>query len=308
MPKHVEKLAVLFADICGSTALYEKLGDDVARKMIASCLQTISDKVPLFAGKITKTLGDEVMAIFPSAEEAFHAACAMQAAVKNDLPLNGTPMFIRIGFNFGQVIKESNDVFGNTVNVAARVAAITRAGQIMTTQEVLNVLPAELQSRMRLIMRAEFKGKRDHQDVYQVTWDQEDIEATRCGIPAFRKTPDNNDEMILRHRSHSIKVSKSNRNVSLGREAFCDMVVQNAFASRLHTHIELRLGKFFIADQSSNGTYIRFSDGNVVHITRQETLLTGNGAISLGKSFAENPEELIEFSISATQHIEQITD
>jgi predicted component of type VI protein secretion system len=81
------------------------------------------------------------------------------------------------------------------------------------------------------------------------------------------------------------------------------MVVQNAFASRLHTHIELRLGKFFIADQSSNGTYIRFSDGNVVHITGQEILLTGNGEVSLGQSFAENPEELIEFSISAA-HIE----
>jgi class 3 adenylate cyclase len=306
MPKHIEKLAVLFADICGSTALYEKLGDEVARKMIASCLQTISNKVPLFAGRITKTLGDEVMAIFPSADEAFHSACAMQSAVKNDLPLNGTPMLIRIGFNYGEVIKEANDVFGNTVNVAARVAAITRAGQIMTTQEVLHVLPADLQNRMRLIMRAEFKGKRDHQDVYQVTWDQEDIEATRCGIPAFRKTPDNNDEMILRHRNLSIKVSKCNRNVSLGREPFCDMVVQNAFASRLHTHIELRLGKFYIADQSINGTYIRFSDGNVVHITRQEILLTGNGSISLGQSFAENPEEVIEFTL--TQPIEHVTD
>jgi adenylate cyclase len=300
MPKHLEKLAVLFADVCGSTALYEKLGDDLARNMIASCLQTIAEKVLIHQGKIIKTLGDEIMAVFSSAEDAFLAACAMQAAVKDNRLVDGTLLPIRVGFNYGEVIKESNDVFGNTVNVAARVAAITRAGQIMTTQEVLNVLPAELQSRMRLIMRAEFKGKRDHQDVYQVTWDQEDIEATRCGMPAYRKPPESDNEMVLRHRSHSIRVSKSNRNVSLGREAFCDMVVQNAFASRLHTHIELRLGKFFIADQSSNGTYIRFSDGNVVHITRQEILLTGNGAISLGQSFAENPEELIEFSISVS--------
>ena len=305
MPKHVEKLAVLFADVCGSTALYEKHGDDVARKMIANCLQTIAEKVLVHQGKIIKTLGDEIMAVFSSAEDAFLAACAMQAAVKNDLPANGASMFIRIGFNYGEVIKESNDVFGNTVNVAARVAAITRAGQIMTTQEVLNVLPADLQSRTRLIMRAEFKGKRDHQDVYQVTWDQEDIEATRCGIPAYRKMPDNNDELVLRHRSLAIMVSKSHRSVSLGREAYCDIVVQNAFASRLHTHIELRLGKFFISDQSSNGTYIRFSNGDVVHITRQETLLAGNGTISLGQPFSDNPEEIIEFSVS--QHTGSVT-
>lgn len=307
MPKHVEKLAVLFADVCGSTALYEKHGDDLARNMIASCLQTIAEKVLVHQGKIIKTLGDEIMAVFSSAEDAFLAACAMQAAVKNNRLVDGTLLLIRVGFNYGEVIKESNDVFGNTVNTAARVAAITRAGQIMSTREVLNVLPMELQRKMRLIMRAEFKGKRDHQDVYQVIDGQEDIEATRCGIPAYRKPSENDNEMILRYRNHSIKVNNDHRGVSLGREEFCDIVVKSSLASRLHTQIELRLGKFFIADQSTNGTYIRFNDGGTVHIIRQEALLTGNGSISLGLSFAENPEELIEFSISASQHIVSIT-
>jgi|CXWL01.1.fsa_nt_gi class 3 adenylate cyclase len=300
MPKHVEKLAVLFADVCGSTALYEKLGDNVARKMIADCLQTLADKVLVHQGKIIKTLGDEIMAIFASAEDAFLAACAMQTAVKNELPANGASMFIRIGFNYGEVIKESNDVFGNTVNVAARVAAITRAGQIMSTREVLNVLPVGLQHRMRLIMRAEFKGKRDHQDVYQVIEDQEDMEATRCGMPAYRKPPENDNEVVLRYRNHSIRVNNNHRGVSLGREEFCNIVVKNSLASRLHTQIELRLGKFFIADQSTNGTYLRFNDGSTVHIIRQEALLTGGGSISLGQSFADNPDELIEFSIAAS--------
>lgn len=301
MSKHVEKLAVMFADICGSTALYEKLGDDLASTMIANCLKGIANQISLFKGQITKTIGDEVMAIFPSAEDAFLAACAMQTSTKHDRPLVGEPLHIRIGFNYGEVIKESNDVFGNTVNTAARVTAITRAGQIMATQAVLDALPIELQNRMHLVMRAEFKGQREHQDVYQIIWDQEDIEATRCGMPAFRKVPDTNDEMILRHRSHSIRINNSNRNVSLGRESFCDLVVQNAFASRLHTTIELRLGKFFITDQSINGTFIRFKDGNVVHITRQEILLSGSGSICLGQAFTDNPEELIEFSITVSQ-------
>lgn len=303
MPKQVEKLAVLFADVCGSTALYEKLGDDVARKMIATCLQTLADKVLAHNGKITKTLGDEIMAVFASAEDGFLAACDMQIAVNSIQPVNDndSPLHIRIGFNYGEVIKESGDVFGNTVNVAARVTAITRAGQIMSTQEVFNVLPAALQRRMRLIMRAEFKGKRDHQNVYQVINNQEDIEATRCGIPAYRKSTENDNEMVLRYRNLAIKVNNGHRSVTLGREVFCDMVVQNAFASRLHTQIELRLGKFFITDQSTNGTYIRFNDDSLLQIIRQEVLLTGKGSISLGQSFADNPEELIEFSISASQ-------
>src|SRR5450759_2514564 len=235
MSQPIEKLAVLFADICGSTALYESLGDDLARKMISRCINTMAGKISGYQGTLIKTIGDEVMVTFPSAEAAFYAACAMLVAVNNDRPLDGIPLHIRIGFNYGEVICK-----------------------------------------------------------------QEDTQNTRFGISAYRKSPDNNDEMILRYRDQSLRVNKERRSVALGRGETCDIVVQNDFASRLHIRIELRFGKFIIADHSINGTYIRFSDGNVVHITREEISLQGNGSISLGQSFAENPAEVVEFSISST--------
>jgi len=296
----MEKLAVLFADVCGSTALYEKLGDDLARQLIMRCINTMCSKIATYQGTLIKTIGDEIMCIFPSAEAAFHASCAMQLAVENDRTSNGSSLHIRIGFNYGDVINERNDVFGNTVNVAARVASITRAGQIMATQEVFDAVPVELRSRMRQIFRAEFKGKQDRLDIFQVIFEKEDPLSTRIGMPAYRKSPDNNDEMILRYRDESLKVNKERRTVSLGREGACDLIVQHDLASRLHIRIELRSGKFIIADQSTNGTYIRSSDGSVVHITREETVLYGNGSISLGQSFAEYPTELVEFSITST--------
>jgi adenylate cyclase len=300
MSQHVEKLAVLFADICGSTSLYEKLGDDLARKIIFQCINTMSDRIFEYQGTLIKTIGDEVMATFPSAEAAFHAACSIRAAVENFRPTDGVPLHIRIGFNFGPVIKESNDVFGNTVNVASRVTAITRADHIMATQAVFDELPAELRKRMSQILRAELKGKHDPLDLYEVIFEQEDTRSTRIGMPAYRKTPDNIDEMILRYRGRSIKVNRECRSVVLGRDDTCDLVVQNELASRLHIHIELRFGKFIISDQSANGTYVRFSDGNVAHITREKIFLQGNGSISLGQSFAENPSDVIEFSITST--------
>jgi class 3 adenylate cyclase len=299
MSQRVEKLAILFADICGSTALYESLGDDLAQKMISRCINTMAEKIPVYQGTLIKTIGDGVMVAFQSAEAAYHAACAMQVAVENDRPSDATPLRIRIGFNYGKVIRESNDVFGNTVNVAARVAAITRANQIMATQAVFDALPPNLRNKMRQIMRVEFKGKQELHEIYQVVCEQEDTQNTRFGIPAFRKSPDNIDEMLLRYRSQSLKVNKARRSVALGRGESCDMVVHNDFASRLHVHVELRFGKFVIADQSTNGTYIRFSDGQIVHITREEIALHGNGSISLGQSFTEQPAEVVEFSITS---------
>lgn len=303
MPQQIEKLAVLFADICGSTALYENLGDDLARKLISRCINTMVDKILIYQGTLIKTIGDEIMVTFTSAEAALLAACEMKAAVESDRPqLDSIPLQVRIGFNYGEVLKESNDVFGNIVNVAARVASITRADQIMTTRAVYDELPTELQGKLRQIMRAEFKGKQEYQEIYVVICEQEDTQSTRCGIPAYRKTADNVDEMILHYRSQSLKINKERRSVALGRGEACDIVVKNAFASRLHIHIELRFGKFIIVDQSTNGTYIRFTSGNVVHITREEIPLHGKGLISLGQSFAENPAELIEFAITHVQH------
>lgn len=299
MTQPVEKLAILFADICGSTALYESLGDSLARQLVAQCLNAMVDELPTYQGTLIKTIGDEILCVFPSGEAAFHAACAMQIAVESMRVLNNHPLHIRIGFHYGDVIRESGDVFGDTVNTAARVASITRADQIMTTLAVADVLPSPLRKKTRHIQRAELKGKQEHFDIFMVIWELDDMLSTRIVAPTVRFSPDASDEMILRYHDQVIKINKTRRNVMAGRGKTCDIVVSNNLASRQHIHIELRFGKFIIVDQSTNGTYIRFNDGNVVHITREETVLQGNGSISLGHSYAENPTELIEFSIGS---------
>jgi adenylate cyclase len=301
MSQPTEKLAVLFADVCGSTALYENLGDDLARQLIMRCIDTMAEKISLHQGTLIKTIGDEVMCVFPSAEDAFHAACAMQTAVESDKQFRGTAMHIRIGFNYGDVIHEANDVHGNTVNIAARVAMITRAGQIMTTRAVFDALPFELQDSMREVLRAEFKGLQDRLEIFQVILEKESPQSTRIGLPAYRKSPDNSHEMVLRYRGQSIRVNSERRSVVLGREESCDLIVQNDLASRLHCRIELRFGKFVIADQSTNGTYIRSGGSGVAHITREEVVLHGSGSISLGQTFAEHPTEIVEFSVISAQ-------
>lgn len=301
MAQTTEKLAVLFADICGSTALYERLGDDLARQLILRCISIMSGKVAAYHGRLIKTIGDEIMCTFPSAETAFHAACAMQSAVENDRPADGTSMHIRIGFNYGEVISEFNDVYGNTVNVAARIATITRAGQIMATRAVFDALPFDLRERMRQILRAEFKGLQDRLEVYEVISEKEHHLSTRIGMPAYRKSPEYVHELLLRYRNSSTKVSKEHRSAVLGRGESCDLIVQNDLASRLHCRIELRFGKFVVTDQSTNGTFILTGGGGLVHVTREETILHGHGAISLGVAFSEHPTELVEYSVTSTQ-------
>ena len=301
MPQQIKKIAVLFADICGSTALYDHLGDTVARQLIAQCINTLTREMAAHQGVLIKTIGDEIMCTFPSAEAALNAACAMQHAIEKKRSDDQQPMHIRIGFNYGDVIVESGDAFGDTVNVAARVASITRASQIMTTQATVDALPPALREKTRKIMRASLKGKEEQFDISLVIWEQDDMMSTRIGTPAFRKTPDNIDEMTLTYKSQVLKVNKERKSVILGRGDTCDLIVQNNYASRQHIRIELRSSKFFLVDQSTNGTFIRTKDGNVTYICREEILLQGSGTISMGQSYADNPVDLIEYSISAVR-------
>jgi len=188
MSGNQQKLAVLFADISGSSELYERLGDERAVQTVEQCIGIMTGELPAFQGTLVKVIGDEIMCTFPTAEQAFHAGCAMQSAVENAKFQDGTPMHIRIGFHFGEVIQEAGDVFGDTVNVAARVTAITRANQIIVTQAVVDALPPDLRDKTRQLMRAEFKGKQAQFDIFMVIWSSDEKLSARIGTLTQRKS------------------------------------------------------------------------------------------------------------------------
>ncbi|MEI7841800.1 MAG: adenylate/guanylate cyclase domain-containing protein [Gallionellaceae bacterium] len=294
---HQEKLAILFADVSGSTSLYEKLGDVEALRIINNCLNVLIRELPSRHGVVIKTIGDEIMCTFPSPTDALEAACAMQLAVDKERPGGIRPIYIRIGFHYGEVICEGNDIFGDAVNVAARVTSITRARQILTTHAAVNALPAKLRNKVRQITRAEFRGKDEAMDVFQVSWEQDDTMTTRIGLPQFRKPSEARHELLLRFHQHLTTINEQHKSIVVGRGENCDLIIPSTFASRQHARIEFSFGKFVLADHSANGTYVRFSDNQVIHVMNQEVMLHGTGVISLGQPFGDGPVELIDFLI-----------
>lgn len=185
--QQTRKMAVLFADICGSTALYEQLGNETALNMVTRTLNLLKQEVARHKGTLIKTIGDEIMCTFPNAMRAAQAARAMHLVVDAEKPGGKHPIAVRIGLHFGDVILKANDVFGDTVNVAARIASITRAWQTMTTQEVIDALPADLGHKSVHITRASFRGKQDTLAVYQLLWESEDAASKRIGDATQRR-------------------------------------------------------------------------------------------------------------------------
>jgi class 3 adenylate cyclase len=297
MAPKTSNLAILFADVAGSTRLFETLGDVAARHKVAECLELLSEVTQRHDGKVIKTIGDEVMCTFPSAEAATQAACEMHEILEEEATemteAGPVSLRIRVGMHFGPAILEGGDVFGDAVNVAARMASLSKAGQIITTESTIEQLPPILRASTRFIDRAPVKGKKETIDIYEVIWQQEDVTRMSTAVLADQTAPP--VRMRLNYNNSTIEINQDRAQAVLGRSKSADLPVNESLASRQHVRIEYRRGKFFIIDQSTNGTYVKLANDEESFLRREEMPLSGRGQISLGRSFAEDPQEVVDF-------------
>lgn len=289
-----DDVAVLFADIAGSTKLYETLGDVQAKIMIDEALAAMRAITERCQGRVVKTIGDELMCVFASAERGFLAATDMQNGI-NDLPVvNNAKRMIRVGFHAGPVVEEGGDVFGDTVNIAARMAGLAKGMQIMTTRSTVDALPPTLQASTRAIAAVAVKGKADDMTVCEVLWQDSDDLTMATNSHSFGAST---DELVLRHAGREIVLGAGKTSAMMGRDPGSDLVISDPKASRNHARIEKRRDKFFISDQSTNGTYIIFAGGPEIALHLEEVTLRGAGHIRFSHSRAGPSGDSVEFSV-----------
>ena len=287
-------MGVLFADVTGSTRLYATKGDARARRIIDECISTMLRVIPRFGGRLIKTIGDEVMCGFPSADEALMAASEMQSEVADNPPA-GYPISIHIGLHFGPVLVEGEDVFGDTVNVASYLCAVAGADQILITEATERSLSIERKACVRPVFYAVLKGSERESTVYQVLWRSDTLELTDVNLQRRKLIPADLGNMVLTYGDREVRIDHRNTSVTLGRGPQCGMQVREKFSSREHALIKVQRTHFYLVDQSINGTFVELESGEEVHVMRSDLLLDGAGRISLGRSFQQGPEHVIRF-------------
>jgi class 3 adenylate cyclase len=287
-------MTVLFADIAGSTKLYDTFGDTQAKLMVDECIGIMRAVVQQYGGRVVKTIGDEVMSVLPDADNGCLAATDMQLKIMALAPMSGVKRSIRVGFHFGPVIHENNDVFGDTVNLAARMAGLAKGMQIITTLSTVDKLAPMLRASTRKIAALSVKGKGDDVDVCEVIWQagEELTMATPSILPAQKEI-----KLELKHNGGEMVLEQANSGIVLGRDASCQVVVGDRMASRQHARIERRRDKFFLIDQSTNGTFVTFEGEAEVTLRREEVMLRGQGRITFGHSITESSEEVVWFAV-----------
>ena len=300
MSAKTQNFAIMFADISGSTRLYDQLGDVRARETVANTLDLLYGVVNRYDGTVIKTIGDEVMCTFNSAEQAGNAACDMHEAIEadNETHQRSPRVSIRIGFHYGSTLLEDGDVYGDAVNVAARMAAQAMARQIMTTRATADQMTPALLESTRFVDYAPVKGKGDV-EIVELLWQEEDITRMTTKVQSGNMG-DEMPTLMLRYHDEEVVLDRDRRSVVLGRSPVCDIRVNENLASRQHVRLELRRDKYFIIDQSTNGSYVRDVDGSRYFLRREEMPLSNDAELSLGRSFDEDPQEVvrIEYRLS----------
>jgi class 3 adenylate cyclase len=295
--KEIVNLAIMFSDIAGSTRMYERLGDRQAKKIVDKCLGMLSEVVTRNRGFIIKKIGDELMCTFDDPQNASQAASEMQVTLKQASAFgtfSNEAVRIRVGFHFGCVIRDRGDVFGDAVNVAARVVAQAKAGQILTTKESLSLLPQELHAGTRFIDRIAVKGKTKELEIYEVLWDLADL---TMGPEALRERPRFDQRIRVSFRGREVVLGEDRTSLRMGRGEDNDIIVPDNQSSRLHARIELRRERFVLVDQSLNGTYVKIEGEEEVCLRRDELALKGSGSISLGRPTDLAKDLVVAFSV-----------
>jgi class 3 adenylate cyclase len=288
-----DTLAVLFADVSDSTRLYENMGDTAAFTQVRECLQILEEAARQYNGRVVKTIGDGAMCVFATADEAAHAAITMQDRIDLRPPSPGkAKLTIRIGFHFGNVLREGDDVFGDTVNVAARMAGLALTGQILMTVATVATLPDALKAKTRRLDALAVKGKAEAIDVHELQWQDSDAATMMPGrSPGFSRLAESRLRLIHQGRDLEFRAA-----MTIGRDTNHDIVILDKMTSRNHARIEKRLNKFVLIDQSANGTYVIINGRDEIVLRREEFVLYGSGQIAFGESSKRDPSvTLVEF-------------
>lgn len=292
---------VVFADIVGSTGIFEQMGDATASLLMNRLTGLLGQVFEQHHGRVVKLLGDGVFAVFPDAGSAVTACVTLQSRFKTDpiIPAGATaPIQMQMGVESGELVEIAGDCFGDAVNSASRLADLAGADQILTTQRVWDELLAAQRPLLRSLGPMHLRGKTQTSHIYRVEWQTDrDLDATAMGMSMYTPHVHHTLSLTLQGRTHVFPLS--GEDITIGRSTEASLPVLDPRVSRVHATIRSRAGQIVLADASSFGTWVYFGNQpEAVALRRTECFLIGFGQLSLGCQLDADKAPLVGFEVS----------
>ena len=290
LEKFRRAITVMFTDIKGSTAYFEKYGDVAGLMMVHQCNDMLRLIVEKHGGRVIKTIGDAIMATFEDCAESVQASIEMQ---KGLIDFNAPKpeqdhVFIRIGLNYGAGIVRTNDVFGDVVNVASRVESVAVPEQIVISESLREQVEKVNRFKVQHIGRFSLKGKEGDHDLYEVVW----TDKKKVVKPAAHAVVAKASKVVPRYKLQHIKKDGTvgqehelkNNKLTLGRNQGDLQYAADPNLAPLHGRFFVEEGQLFVEDLSEG-------KGVFVRLIATYTLQDGDGVL-MGKQLMQFREKV----------------
>ncbi|HTK99170.1 MAG TPA: adenylate/guanylate cyclase domain-containing protein [Pseudomonadales bacterium] len=262
---------VAFVDVVDSVGLYRRVGDEAAQLRIEEALAFASACAIEGGGRCVKRNGDELLLLFPNADATCHALKAIQI---------DTVLELRIGAHSGALIHKRGDLYGDTVNIAARLTAIARAREIVISETVHQALGHPIRKACRRFEQVRLRGTARSMAIYHLCW--EPGTATHFNSSVRRTTGATRRRLTLQTKAGPIALGRE-QEITIGRDPQCDVVINDPRVSRFHATLEWHRGIVVLRDHSTNGSFVRSDDQSRPHFVRREVLpIRGVGELNFG--------------------------
>jgi adenylate cyclase len=291
---------VVFADLVGSTSMFERLGDETASRFVTQLIGVLSQVFEQHQGRVVKLLGDGLFVVFPNEGDALSACISIQKRLQ-EKPIkpggSGAPVQMQMGIESGEVVEIDGDCFGDTVNSAARLADLAGAAQILTTENVWTALLPVQRAALRSMGPMYLRGRAEASHVYRVEWQTgRDEDATMAGRSMFASP--SQAFLELSFAGQTLRLDAKSSKLALGRGADAALTLNDPRVSRMHATLEWRGGQFVLTDASSYGTWVYLGNqSEAVVLRRTECYLVGSGQIVPGCERTDENAPLVAFAI-----------
>jgi adenylate cyclase len=282
---------VMLADVIGMSRLYAGVGDLRAVETIARCRNVLREIVEAQGGRIVRTMGERLMALFRAGDMAALAATRMHLAVEAMPPHEDVKLAMRIAFSTGALIQRDDEVFGETVDITAGMLNQASKAQTLTSEATVETLGPIVRNCVRRF-HAMNESDGTTRPIWELAWRRSPDITDVLSIPQMSRT---SSVLRLFYHGQTVVRRRGNEALRVGRDDGCDVLVQDRKASRHHCTIERKAQGFVLRDHSTNGTYVTPKGESEVVLLGDELPLTGNGVITLGQARAQ-AVDVIEYS------------
>jgi len=288
-------LTILFADICRSTVLFDKLGDQAALNLVMDALQLAGDIANDNHGIVIGTIGDEVLCTFKQAEDALITANMLHSGMQVNTTMQKHQLAFRVGINTGSVVSVSDNVYGDTVNIAARLAQQAKASQSLVSSSTIESINKTLRDQVRAVGQISLQGKAGLIDVHEIL--QSDGEEAITEVSSTAEVQTRAFLMTALYQTRQMRFDPMLIRFLFGRGNDCDQVIDHPTISREHAEFLYRNGQFIFRDFSTNGSNV-VQNGKVIRLHRSSMELKDTGKIFLGRTLYQ-PQYCVEFTCNS---------